>query len=151
MNDNLLKAFFRGLIEFIQDYPGFIIQFWNDGLVGKFFALLFAAIGVLVIGSIAYGLVYLLETAFVPWRQAVGKVIKKKFTPQSTETIYIDGAPMDSTSGPDYELLIRVGNEVAWTSVNEEFFMAASVGRQVTVDAAHGRLSGKLLIKHVYG
>ncbi len=139
------------MTDFLNELFESISFMWSDGAPGKVVTVLVLAVLVILAGLVAWGLYALLESAFISTRAAIGTVVKKEYQPETSDYIYIDGIPYPSTSGPSYNLLVETQGEYGWISVTPEFYTKVKVGRQVRVAIGHGRLTGKLQVKQIYG
>lgn len=136
-------------------YETFIGVFKTNDIIGMVLSGFLWLIILFVAGLIIYGLVMLVDYAFLFSKYDIGKITNKNYTePYDETTVVYD--PATKTSRPStthhpacYLLIISVAGKTGEFEVSKNYYNKCSISQQVNVRYSIGRLFGTLYVKDV--
>jgi hypothetical protein len=126
----------------------------NDWLGWSMLILIWIVV-LFVVGIIIYGIVMLIDFAFLPVSEEYGEVVSTVFTPGHTETTLTYDASLKMSVPkvvyhPDrWEVNIQVGDKTGSMGLSQEDFLKLHSGQKVWVAYSIGRLLKRLYIKQI--
>ncbi len=125
-------------------------KMFTDWPFGTILGVVMALAIILVLALLIMLLFHLVDVAWIPLRRTHGTIGSKKSGYVSPTYFTDSNGIMNSVGGGmEYNLLVRVDDESAWTEVNRKFFNLVVEGERVVVHVGRGRLTGKLHIGEV--
>lgn len=134
---------------FIASFFDVLHDMFTDGWLGIILGLLIVAVLLMIIGLIAWGVFYAIDSWFQPERQAPGVVSGHNFTRAHTTYTYIDGFPYPTFHDDSWSIGVRVGDRHSWMSCSKKCHDKYRDGQKVIATFKRGRLSGHLYIQAV--
>jgi hypothetical protein len=102
------------------------------------------------------GLLYLVDTSFLPCKTGYATAVSKTYRPQYTEqTIQYNPAlemalPHTIEHGDRWTLYLKMNGETADIEVTPDFYNKVVLGQDYKISYSVGRLSKDLMIKNIY-
>ncbi len=132
-----------------------LIESFSDGFTGIFIALTSWFAMIVLLGSIVYGLLFLVDYTYRPINKGVGVVISKAFIPEHTQTIWIYNAalkrslPQTNYYSDEWMLCIKVNDLHDNISVSKNHFHSIKEGQRLRIKYSFGRIYKTLYIKEI--
>lgn len=134
---------------FFWDMP---VDMWSDGAMGKFMALLWLVI-IVIISGLMIGLTYaVIDSAFLKYQSGEAKIIAKRFDPAHDET-YMQSVvigkstiliPQTSHYPDRYYLQMEIVGLMGEQQVEKSFYEGITEGKIVSVKYSKRRLSNTI-------
>lgn len=134
---------------FLDFYSSVFTELIYDWPLGGIVAILVIVLTIAVIGLIIRALLLVIDSWFLPKKEALGVIDSKTFTPAATTLQYDVAvkAPMPVTSAPEWSVDITIGDKSSSILIEREDFRNLKKGDNVRAIYAVGRFSRKLYLK----
>lgn len=125
----------------------------DEGFLGYAFLVLLWIINLAVIGLLAYGLLYLIDTAWMPIHNGEGVVINKWFSPAHSVTTYVMSGkimiPITNFYSDTWYISISVNGISDKVSITYSYFNVVRINDHLNVSYSFGRIWHTINIKSI--
>jgi hypothetical protein len=130
------------------------IDIFTKDWIGIFVGVFLWATTILVVGLVLCGVLYLVDSSFLPLHKGYGKVISLNFTPAHTTTTMVHTGKVTLpciTHHPDaWSVTVDLQFGSDSIRVKQQFYETLKINDRVKVGYVHGRISNNIYIKEIY-